>query len=188
MASPPLTHPIVSAGWPGMKPDRGPIGVDQPSRHSSGAGSGGRNVCGRALPARCCGPTDHAWRFVNCSCGKTDNGLPRHSGSVRGRPNCGRTLLSKRVMALILSPARVRTISPLACSTGACGSLIRTCADLGYRELSHTVASRFVSRTASFPTATATHQLWRFRVLLARNGFRFHPTMTATVLRPPADE
>jgi hypothetical protein len=33
-------------------------------------------------------------------------------------------MLSKRVMALILSPARVRTMSPLACSTRACGALI----------------------------------------------------------------
>jgi hypothetical protein len=35
----------------------------------SGAGSGGRNECAHARPARCCGHTDHVLRFANCSCG-----------------------------------------------------------------------------------------------------------------------
>jgi len=39
------------------------------------------------------------------------------SARVRGRPNRLRPLLSKRVSVLIRSPARVRTIRPLACRT-----------------------------------------------------------------------
>lgn len=37
----------------------------------SGDGSGGPNGCGRARPARCCGPTVRVRRFASCCCGTT---------------------------------------------------------------------------------------------------------------------
>ncbi len=46
-----------------------------------------------------------------------------HAGSVLGRPNRDRMLLSNRVRAETLVPASATTISPLAWNTGACGSL-----------------------------------------------------------------
>ena len=49
----------------------------------------------------------------------TRDGYP---GSDRGSPNRGSTLVSKRVIVLTRSPARVSTISPFACSTGVCRS------------------------------------------------------------------
>ena len=47
---------------------------------------------------------------------------PGYPGRDRGSPKRGITLLSKRVMMLIWSPRRVRTISPFACRTAPCGS------------------------------------------------------------------
>jgi len=47
---------------------------------------------------------------------------PGYPGRDRGSPKRGITLLSKRVMMLIRSPRRVRTISPFACRTAPCGS------------------------------------------------------------------
>ena len=57
----------------------------------------------------------HGWVSGVCSARARESGVMRaHSGRVRGSPKRGRTLLSKRVMAQIRLPERVRTSSPIA--------------------------------------------------------------------------
>jgi RND superfamily putative drug exporter len=47
-----------------------------PLQGFSGAGSGGPNVCAPVPPARCCGLTGPAPRYVNCCCGRTTTSRP----------------------------------------------------------------------------------------------------------------